>query len=297
MTPVRQAEKERDRLFLYSIDMLCIIGFDGIFKRVNPAFYKTLGVPEEDYIRKPFIDFVHPEDKASTLAEFSKLRSSIPSVCFENRCRHLDDSYRTLSWTAHPVAQEQLIYAVARDVTEERNMKETMKQMAYQDTLTGLYNRRGFLNASERMLKIAYRNKMGLLLMMADLDNMKMINDQFGHPEGDSALITIARILRERFRESDLVARTGGDEFLAALLTNSKDQSEVIRKNLENTFAEYNKKPKNQYPLALSIGFAFASADMRISIDDLITQADQAMYACKRQHRLAKSAQPITKGN
>ena len=286
---VRQAEKERDRLFVYSIDMLCIVGYDGLFKRVNPAFYKTLGVPEEEYIRKPFMEFVHPEDKTSTLEEFSKLQNGIPSVCFETRCRHQDGSYRWLSWTAHPVTPERLIYAVARDVTEERNMKETLKQMAYQDTLTGLYNRRGFLGAAERMLKIVHRNKMGLLMMMADLDNMKMINDRFGHPEGDAALITIARILRERFRESDLVARTGGDEFLAALLTNSKDQSDVIGKSLENAFAEYNQEQNQGYPLSLSMGFAFSSANTRISINELITQADQAMYVCKRQRQLVKS--------
>jgi len=287
VTLTRQAEKERDRLFQYSIDMLCILSYEGVFKRVNPAFHKTLGIPEENFVKKGFIDFVHPDDREMTMDEFSKLRKSIPSVCFENRCRHADGSYRWLSWTAHPVAYEKLIYAVVRDVTEERNMKETLKQMAYNDTLTGLYNRRGFSIAAERMQKIAYRNKQGLLLMLADLNNMKSINDRFGHQEGDAALVATAQILRERFRESDLVARTGGDEFLAALLTNSLNQSTVIKKSLEASFVNYTKQVKPLYPLSLSMGFAFSSDKEKIPMDELILRADQSMYEDKRQHQAA----------
>ena len=291
VTPLRQAEKERDRLLLYSIDMLCIMGYDMTFRRVNPAFHKTLGIPEEEFLRRAFLDFVHPEDRDKTLDEFSKLRQGIPSACFENRCRHQDGSYRWLSWTAHPVAAERLIYAVARDVTKERIVKETLKQMAYSDTLTGLYNRRGFSIAAERMQKIAYRNKLGLLLMVADLDNMKLINDQFGHQEGDAALVATAQILQERFRESDLVARTGGDEFVAALLTNSFDQNRVIQKSLENSFADYAKRTNHLYPLSLSMGFAFTSAESeKVPIEDLMARADQAMYECKRQRRVELEA-------
>lgn len=284
VTPIRQVEKERDRFFLYSIDMLCILQYDGRFRRVNPAFHKVLGIPEEDFLRRAVTDFVHPDDQDNTLKEFAKLRRGIPSVYFESRCRHQDGSYRWLSWKAHPVAAERLIYAVARDVTEDRDTKESLEHMAYNDTLTGLYNRRGFSIAVERMQKIAYRNKMGLLLMIADIDNMKLINDHYGHQKGDAALIAAAHILQERFRESDLVARIGGDEFVAALLTDSFNQSAVIRNSLANSFADYSKRTKRRYPLSLSMGFAFTSDSTRIPIDELMERADKTMYEYKRQH-------------
>ena len=287
VTEIRQAEKERDRLFSFSIDMLAIVGFDGTYKRVNPAFHKTLGFSEEEFLQKHFIEFVHPEDKTDARAELARLRNGIPSVCFETRCLHLDGSYRWLSWTAHPVPSQGLIYAVARDVTCEKEMKETLKEMAFTDALTGLYNRRGFYIVAERMLKIASRKKMGFLLMMADLDDMKSINDRFGHPEGDAALIATAKILRERFRDSDLLARIGGDEFVVALLTNGKDESETIKKNLKKIFSEYGHPKAQPYPLSLSMGFTYVPTDIKASIEEILARADSAMYENKRLRRAA----------
>lgn len=282
---MRPPEKEIDRFFLFSIDMLCIIGYDGYFKHVNPAFRKTLGFSEDDFLKKPYIQFVSSEDRMSTLEELSKLRNEIPSVCFENRCRHSGGGYRWLSWTGYPVASERLIYAVARDVTDQRMVKETLKKMAFADALTGLYNRRGFLIVAERMLKIAYRKKMGFLLMTADLDDMKYINDHFGHGEGDSALMATAQIFNRRFRESDVIARIGGDEFVVALLTDAADHSRTIQTDVENSLADYNQQKSPLYRLSLSMGFAYAPPDFKVSMEELMVRADQSMYAAKRQRQ------------
>ena len=117
----RLAEKELDRFFQLSPDLLCIAGFDGRFKRLNPAWEAVLGYSWEDLLGAPYLDFVHPEDRERTMAEEQKLRQGTDAVQFENRYRTRDGRYRWLQWTSRPAPQQGLIYCVARDVTELRD--------------------------------------------------------------------------------------------------------------------------------------------------------------------------------
>jgi PAS domain S-box-containing protein len=128
ITRRKQAEDERDRYFTMSADMMCVAGFDGFFKRVNPAFETTLGYTPEELTARPWIDFVHPDDVQATIAEGKKLELGAVTLYFENRYRCKDGSYRWLSWTAVPVVREQRIFAVARDMTERRRVEEQMRE-------------------------------------------------------------------------------------------------------------------------------------------------------------------------
>jgi PAS domain S-box-containing protein len=114
----QQAENERDRLFDLSRDLMAIAGVDGYFKRLNPAFERVLGYSSEELLAQPFVDFIHPDDKAETLKELERLRTTEYQPVFENRYRCKDGSYRTLSWTTTPVGE--LLYAVARDITDQK---------------------------------------------------------------------------------------------------------------------------------------------------------------------------------
>ena len=105
------------------------------------------------------------------------------------------------------------IQGIARDVTERKEQEQALRSLTIIDDLTKLYNRRGFLTLAERHLKLAVRKKTGVFLLFADLDGLKIINDTFGHLEGDRALIDAADILRASFRSADIIARLGGDEF------------------------------------------------------------------------------------
>lgn len=111
--------QEYKRFFLVSPDMLCIAGPDGYFKRVNPAFERTLGWSADELQSRPFVEFVHPDDVEKTLRETEKLSQGVPTVSFENRYRRPDGSYDRLRWTCHPDPETGLLYAVARKVSED----------------------------------------------------------------------------------------------------------------------------------------------------------------------------------
>ncbi len=113
-----------DRFFTLSLDMLCIAGFDGYFKQLNPAWERILGYTVEELTSRPFLDFVHPEDRAATQSEAQKISMGGSAISFENRYRTRDGSYRWLLWNATPHEEEELIFATARDITERKKLRE-----------------------------------------------------------------------------------------------------------------------------------------------------------------------------
>ena len=125
----KHAEEILDRFFTLSLDMLCISGFDGRFRRLNPAWQRTLGYTVEELTASPFLDFVHPDDRASTIAEMQKLFTGEQTVSFENRYRARDGLYHWMLWTATPYARDQLIYAAARDITERKASEEKIQRL------------------------------------------------------------------------------------------------------------------------------------------------------------------------
>jgi PAS domain S-box-containing protein len=124
----RAADLE-DRFFTLSIDMLCIAHFSGYFKRLNPAWEKTLGFSREELQSKPMFDFVHPEDRERTLEQNRRVRSGGQALAFENRYRCKDGSYRWLLWNATADLDRQLIYSVARDITERKRAEHDREQL------------------------------------------------------------------------------------------------------------------------------------------------------------------------
>ena len=138
-----QVEKERDRLFNLSLDMLCVVDLDGTFRRANPAFERILGLSASSLVGTRLLDIVHPDDVGATLQQLRTLAGGTP-VTFENRCREREGGYRWLVWNINPVPEEKLLYAVAHDIsgrkeTEEALRAESAFRKAMEDSmLTGL---------------------------------------------------------------------------------------------------------------------------------------------------------------
>jgi PAS domain S-box-containing protein len=127
----RRAQEELDRFFMLSLDMLCIAGFDGYFKRVNPAWQRILGYSEAELLSRPFMEFVHPADREATIAEVRKqIDLGQEVIYFENRYLHKDGTLRWLMWTSTPFREQQVVYAAARDITERKAAEETMASYA-----------------------------------------------------------------------------------------------------------------------------------------------------------------------
>jgi len=174
------------------------------------------------------------------------------------------------------------VVAVYTDITARKRMEETLRALALVDDLTNLYNRRGFLTLAQQQLKTADRAKRRMVLLFADFDGLKQINDAFGHAEGDRALIEVANALRETFRESDIVARIGGDEFVVLAIETDGFPAEILATRLQGNLEARNARGDLRYKLSLSVGLARYDPERPCSIDDLLTQADRAMYEKKR---------------
>ncbi|HYO75510.1 MAG TPA: PAS domain S-box protein [Thermoanaerobaculia bacterium] len=128
VTKRRQAERELDRFFDLSIDLLCIAGMDGTYRRLNPAFETTLGYTRDELLARPFLDFVHPEDREITLRELELLRRGEKTVRFENRYICRDGAIKYFAWTASPALEEGLVYAAARDITGAKMTEEALRR-------------------------------------------------------------------------------------------------------------------------------------------------------------------------
>jgi diguanylate cyclase (GGDEF)-like protein len=170
---------------------------------------------------------------------------------------------------------------------EHAKKHETLYRISLHDDLTGLYNRRGFFTLAEHLLKQAKRNQEGLFMLYADLDDLKGINDTLGHQKGDWALIDAANILKETFRESDIIARIGGDEFVVMPIGKSGDNVEFIISRLQKAVEMDNFKSKREYKLSISTGVAYFDSWSPCTIDELLSQADKSMYKQKRNKQTA----------
>ncbi|HXE76052.1 MAG TPA: PAS domain-containing sensor histidine kinase [Candidatus Xenobia bacterium] len=133
-----RAEDEIDRFFRVSLDLLCIAGFDGYFKRLNPAWETALGWSLGELVSVPYIEFVHPDDRVATLAEAKKLTTGKLTLTFENRYRCKDGSYRWLQWNVVPVPEQEMLYAAARDITHLKEAEEQLQRYAAE--ISDLYN-------------------------------------------------------------------------------------------------------------------------------------------------------------
>ena len=161
ITERKQIEEERDRLFNLSIDMQSIIGFDGFFKQLNKSWEHTLGHRRRHFLAKPFLNFVHPDDKLSTHAFFETLLQGHSVEGFENRYHCKDNSYRWFAWNAYPLVKQKRFYAIIRDITERKHSEEAIKD-AHERLLTILDSLESLVYVSDiQSYELLYMNKYG----------------------------------------------------------------------------------------------------------------------------------------
>ncbi|HEY3328255.1 MAG TPA: PAS domain S-box protein [Novimethylophilus sp.] len=196
ITARRQAEDQLDRFFALSLDMLCVWGTDGYFKRVNPAFTQTLGWSTEEFLARPFIDFVHPDDHAATLREVEKQIASGKNILnFENRYLHKDGSWRILSWASVPHA-DGLMFATARDITERKRIEHSLVVAKERAELANRA-KDSFLATMSHEIRTPLTGMLGMLelLSMTHLDNEQLATLDAAWESGRGLLRIVSDIL------------------------------------------------------------------------------------------------------
>lgn len=178
-------------------------------------------------------------------------------------------------------------------VEERKQAEAALRNLTLTDHLTGLYNDRGFLTLAEHHIKSVRRKCEKSLLLYADMDGLKEINDNFGHNEGSRAIASVADILSRTFRDTDIVARLGGDEFVVLAKNLSGTQFEMFAARLDENIQKFNETNVLKYPLSLSTGAVLINHDSPLSLQEFIDQADTEMYANKRAKRIMPGSESI----
>ncbi len=190
----------------------------------------------------------------------------------------------------HGLLLRSLRYAI-----ERHRLNATLRSLSLADDLTGLHNRRGFLTLAEQQVKQARRTGKGFLLILADLDGLKQINETFGHQEGNQALAETANVLKDSFRQSDILSRLGGDEFGVLAADASEGSAEVVRNRLQQKIAARNQQPNRRYLLSLSVGIVAYDPVQPRSLENLMEQADARMQEQKRNRRASAGRSPLAR--
>ncbi len=281
---LRKGEAKYKRLFDSTTDGIYNADAEGIFTMINRAGANMFGFdnPEEMIGMKAAEFWRNPQDRDIFISELKEKKSVSAHPI---RAQKRDGTQIELESSSRILEDEnglfQGIEGVLRDVTDRKRSEEEVRQLAVIDELTGLNNRRGFLILATQQVKISDRIKEGLILFYADLDGMKSINDTFGHGEGDRALRGVTNILKKTFRSSDIIARWGGDEFVALTVESGEDTKKVISVRLQENLATYNSEESRPYKLSISFGLTRYDPEKPCSLEELLERGDNLMYEQK----------------
>lgn len=264
-------------------EMFFLLNPEGAIIRTNRKAQETLGYEERDLAGK-FVGLVMSDEKVCLgLIDQVRQEGSIENVevLLRTKPGRRIPAVLSGSMIKDPNGAILGIIGILRDISDRKRIEEELRALSLVDELTGLYNRRGFMTLAKHQQKIAFRTGKEMMLIYADMDGLKKINDTYGHPAGDAALAQMAKILKESFRGSDITARLGGDEFAVLALEAAAPCSERLKARFEEKLLSKLAAAAVPFRLSFSVGMACWDPKAPCSIEELLAQADQAMYAEK----------------
>lgn len=282
---IRRDKEEWEETFDAIPDIVAVIDRQHIIRRANEALAAKTGIARDKLIGKYCYKIICGIEKPLSDCPGSMAittgREQIEERYIENLKGHYLISCTNIFTCDGSIS---CFVEVCRDISGQKEMEKKLQEAANTDVLTGLYNRRGFITLAEHQLRVADREKRSLALIYVDFDNLKRINDKFGHEEGDRALADTANLLKKSFRESDVLGRLGGDEF-AMLLTEPSEQDieQIISENIQQNLKSHNEQSSRPYLLSVSVGIAHYNPANPCTLNDLLKTADKLMYRKKRQ--------------
>jgi len=259
---------------------------EGRFTFLNPSWEINYGYNVHDMLGRPFSDFQVQEAAEHYINAFRNCLIGEAIIGHETTYFTKSGDEVDLAINMIPLydGEGSVIgtQGTAFDITERKRASELLQYITAKDELTGLYNLHTFMSMTEQQIKTAHREKKQMLVIYAGVDGMQIINDDHGREAGDKILIDTANILRKTFREADILARTGGDEFVISTLVASKDHDKLIMTRLKENIDNYNADKSSSLKLSLSFGSSYYNPDKPLSIEEVLSRADEKMHEHKK---------------
>jgi len=285
------ASEEKYRSLVESAeDSIYLVDRDYKYLFMNRKHQARINVPLKDILGQPYSRLHSKEETSFFESNIDRVFEAGQPIEVEHRSER-DGNYflQTMSPVKDLTGKVTAVTVVSKLITDRKRMEDRLRIMSLTDDLTGLYNRRGFFALADQQLKLSIRLKKKMFLLYTDLDNLKTINDEWGHQEGDVALIETANLLRDTFRESDIVARIGGDEFVALPIAENEHDAILVVDRLRKNLEAANLTHEHPYNLSISIGMPAFDPEHPCSLDRLLAVGDYMMYEEKNKKRAARN--------
>jgi len=258
---------------------------EGRFTFLNPAWERIYNYKIEEMLGKPFSDFQVPEASGHYINAFRNCLIGESVIGHETTFFSKGGDRIHLAINMIPLHDEGDhvvgIQGTAFDITERKHADDILQYISAKDELTDLYNLHTFLSMTEHQIRTAHREKKDILIIYAGQQDIKKTIEEHGEETRDRVIIDAANIFRKTFREADIIARTGDSEFVVSTLVLSRDGEKLILSRLQKNIDEYNKDKNGSLRLSMSFGTSFYDPENPVSINELLSNADDAMYKNK----------------
>ena len=292
---LRDSEERYRDLFENSSDLIQCISSDGRFLYVNNSWKETLGYDDDEIDQLNVFNLIKQDCIDECMEKFKRILTGEEIDHIETTFIAKDGREILLEGNVNCKFEDGLPVStrgIFRDITKRKELEEKLHHLSITDEMTGLLNRRGFITMAEKQLNIAQRSGRKLYFLYADVDNLKKVNDSFGHQAGDELITKTADLLNHTFRKSDIIGRLGGDEFSVlqveipaeACIRNTLSR---LQKNIKSLNAAADKK----FKLSLSVGTVEYDPASELSLDALMSKADSLMYEQKKQKQQSSTTQ------
>jgi diguanylate cyclase (GGDEF)-like protein/PAS domain S-box-containing protein len=282
----RREEARFGSLVANASDLITVVDRNGTVQYQSPSIERVLGRPAEDVLDRPFGELIHAPDRDRFRAMLASASTAQSSQALELAFVHASGDVRNFEVQSTDLTQDEHVGGIvlnSRDISERKVFEQQLAHQAFHDAVTGLANRALFGERVRHALARGRREDRGLAVIFLDLDDFKTINDSLGHAAGDEALVEVAKRLASSIRVSDTAARFGGDEFALLLedldgVQDAADTAERVLEALQRPMRAGHK----EMVLHASLGISIVGPEATADAEELIRDADAAMYMAKR---------------
>jgi len=283
---IRASEERFRSLFEQSMDAIYVVDYDGSNMKANRAWMQLFGYTSADLATLNVIDlYANPADRESLLRRISRTSVVADEVRFKKKDGTVFDCARTVAARRDRRGNIVAFQGIMRDITEQKRAYIELERLARYDTLTGLLNRRAVLERLEEWMRHIERYKGKFCVIMLDLDHFKHVNDDYGHQVGDRVLAQTAEVLRQSLRQTDIVGRYGGEEFLVILPRTDCEGARVVAERIRTLMQVTEMSDGRGQTFTLTVSLGLGERFESDSVDSLVGRADEALYKAKENGR------------